>query len=69
MDKNFEDIFESIKILHKKYSSQDYLENLDNFNKSSKDLEEILEKYNINDEKGHKKKKHRLNSKGEWYFI
>jgi len=65
MDKNFEDIFESIKILHKKYSSQDYLENLDNFNKSSKDLEEILEKYNINDEKGHKKKKHRLNSKGE----
>lgn len=65
MDKNFEDIFESIKVLHKKYSSQDYLNNLDNFNKSSKDLEEILEKYNTDEEKGHKKKKHRLSSKGE----
>ena len=46
MEKNFDDILESIKLLHKKYNSEDYLNNLDNFNKSSKDLEEILEKYN-----------------------
>ena len=65
MDKNFEDIFESIKVLHKKYSSQDYLNNLDNFNKSSKDLQQILEKYNTDEEKGHKKRRHRLNAKDE----
>jgi len=46
MKENFEDIFESIKVLHKKYNSKDYLNNLDNFNKSSKELERILEKYN-----------------------
>lgn len=45
MKKNFEDIFESIKQLHKKYSSEEYLTNLENFDKSSKDLEQILEKY------------------------
>ncbi len=67
MEKNFEDIFESIKLLHKKYNSEDYLNNLDNFNKSSKDLEEILEKYNTDEEKGHKKRRHRLNTKGEWW--
>ena len=33
MEKNFDDIFESIKLLHKKYNSEDYLNNLDNFNK------------------------------------
>ena len=65
MEKNIENIFESIKLLHKKYNSEDYLNNLDNFNKSSKDLEEILEKYNIEKEKGHKKRRHRLNTKGE----
>ncbi|MBQ3407715.1 MAG: hypothetical protein IJH12_00735 [Clostridia bacterium] len=65
MEKNFEDIFESIKLLHKKYNSQDYLNNLDNFNKSSKELEKILEKYNTDEGKGHKRKKHRLSSKGK----
>ena len=65
MEKNFDDIFESIKLLHKKYNSEDYLNTLDNFNKSSKDLEEILEKYNTDEEKGHKKRRHRLSSKDE----
>ncbi|MBR2703954.1 MAG: hypothetical protein IKE91_00605 [Clostridia bacterium] len=65
MEKNFDDIFESIKLLHKKYNSEDYLNNLDNFNKSSKDLEEILEKYNTDEEKGHKKRKRRSNTKSE----
>ncbi len=65
MEKNFEDIFESIKLLHRKYNSEDYLTNLDNFNKSSKELEKILEKYNTDEEKGRKRKKHRLSSKGE----
>lgn len=57
MEKRFKDIFESIKLLHKKYNSKEYLENLDKFNKSSKDLEEILEKYNTDDEKCNKKKR------------
>lgn len=65
MEKNFDDILESIKLLHKKYSSEDYLNNLDNFNKSSKDLEEILEKYNVEEEKGHKKRKRKISSRGE----
>lgn len=56
MKENFEDIFESIKILHKKYNSKDYLDNLDNFNKSSKDLEQILEKYNTKEKRKHKKR-------------
>lgn len=64
MEKNFEDIFESIKLLHKKYNSKDYVDNLDNLCKSSKDLEQILEKYNTDEEKGHKKRRHRLSSKG-----
>ena len=45
MNKDFDDIFESIKQLHKKYSSEDYLKNLDSFNENSKELEKILEKY------------------------
>ncbi len=45
MEENFEDIFESINSLHKKYSSKEYRENIDNFNENSKELERILEKY------------------------
>lgn len=56
MNKNFEDIFESINLLHKKYSSKQYLNNLENFNKNSKELSEILEKYRI-DKKDVEKKK------------
>ena len=55
MEKNFDDIFESIKQLHKKYNSEEYLNNLDNFNRNSKELEKILEKYK-NDEKAKKSK-------------
>lgn len=47
MNKNFEDIFESINSLHKKYSSKQYLDNLENFDKNSKELSKILEKYKI----------------------
>lgn len=56
MNKNFEDIFESINSLHKKYSSKQYLDNLEKFDKNSKELSEILEKYRI-DEKDVEKKK------------
>lgn len=65
MERKFDDIFESIKLLHKKYNSKDYLNNLDNFNKSSKDLEQILEKYNTDGEKGQRKKQHRLSARDE----
>ena len=56
MEKNFDDIFESIKQLHKKYSSEDYLKSLDGFNKNSKELEKILEKYKTDSNKDKKKK-------------
>ncbi len=56
MEERFDDIFESIKFLHKKYNSEEYLKNLDNFNRSSKDLEEILEKYNTKDKKRRRKR-------------
>ena len=49
MNENFKDIFDAINTLHKKYSSKEYLDNLENFNNSSKDLENILEKYNTNE--------------------
>ena len=67
MNKNFEDIFESINSLHKKYSSKKYLDNLENFNKNSKELSEILEKYRI-DKKDVEKKKLKLvkNTKKEY---
>lgn len=45
MKSDFNDIFESIKQLHKKYNSEEYLQNISHFNESSKELEEILEKY------------------------
>ena len=47
MKEKFSDIFESINSLHKKYSSQEYLKTLDNFNNTSKDLVRTLEKYKI----------------------
>lgn len=47
MKEKFSDIFETIDSLHKKYSSQEYLKTLDNFNNSSKDLVKILEKYKV----------------------
>lgn len=48
MKSEFNDIFESINLMHKKYNSKEYLDNIDNFSNSSKDLEQILEKYNVN---------------------
>lgn len=50
MEEKFDDIFETIHSLHKKYSSQNYLKTLDNFNKSSEDLIKTLEKYKIHTE-------------------
>ncbi len=56
MKKEFEDIFESINHMHKKYNSKEYLENLDKFTNNSKDLEQILEKYNVDSsQKKHKR--------------
>lgn len=48
MNNEFNDIFETINRMHKKYNSKEYLENLDKFSTDSKDLEQILEKYNVN---------------------
>lgn len=48
MNSEFKDIFETINQMHKKYNSKEYLENLDKFSTDSKDLEQILEKYNVN---------------------
>lgn len=59
MKENFDDIFESIKQLHKKYNSDDYLSNLDNFNQNSKELEKILEKYKKDDTKAKSKSKNK----------
>ncbi len=65
MEKNFDDIFESINLLHKKYSSEDYLKNLDHFNKSSKELADILEKYNIEDKNANNKKVKKIRKQKE----
>lgn len=56
MKSEFNDIFEAINIMHKKYSSKEYLENIDNFSNNSKELENILEKYNVNKPKAKHKK-------------
>ena len=47
MKSEFNDIFEAINVMHKKYSSKEYLENMDKFSNNSKDLESILEKYKV----------------------
>lgn len=47
MKEEFNDIFEKIGVLHKKYSTSSYLENIERFNKDSKDLINILEKYKV----------------------
>ena len=47
MEENFKDILDSINTLHKKYRSKEYLETIEHFNRDSKDLVKILEKYNI----------------------
>lgn len=47
MKEKFNDIFETINLMHKKYGSQDYLENLEELKKSSNDLVKILEKYKV----------------------
>lgn len=46
MNKEFNDIFESINLMHKKYSSKEYIESIDNFSNNSEDLEKMLEKFN-----------------------
>lgn len=51
MENNFKDIFETISTLHKKYSTKQYLENIENFNKDSNDLVKILEKYKVDSNK------------------
>ena len=45
MEENFKDILDSINTLHKKYRSKEYLETIEHFNRDSKDLVKILEKY------------------------
>lgn len=47
MREEFSDIFDTIKLLHKKYSSHEYLENLEKFKNDSQDLVNILEKYKV----------------------
>lgn len=63
MKENFKDILDSINTLHKKYRSKEYLETIEHFNRDSKDLVKILEKYKIDKSKSktislkkHKKK-------------
>lgn len=46
MNKEFNDIFESINLMHKKYNSKEYIESIDNFSNNSEDLEKMLEKFN-----------------------
>lgn len=59
MEENFKDILDSINTLHKKYRSKEYLETIEHFNRDSKDLVKILEKYKVNENKskGNKIKK------------
>ena len=47
MKDEFNDIFDTINLLHKKYSSYEYLENIENFKKDSQELVKILEKYKV----------------------
>ena len=49
MEENFKDILDSINTLHKKYRSKEYLETIEHFNRDSKDLVKILEKYKVNE--------------------
>lgn len=51
MEENFKDILDSINTLHKKYRSKEYLETKEHFNRDSKDLVKILEKYKVNENK------------------
>ena len=51
MEENFKDILDSINTLHKKYRSKEYLETIEHFNRDSKDLVKILEKYKVNENK------------------
>lgn len=46
MNKEFNDIFESINLMHKKYSSKEYIDSINNFNNNSDDLEKMMEKFN-----------------------
>ena len=59
MEENFKDILDLINTLHKKYRSKEYLETIEHFNRDSKDLVKILEKYKVNENKskGNKIKK------------
>lgn len=57
MEENFKDILDSINTLHKKYRSKEYLETIEHFNRDSKDLVKILEKYKVNENKIKKTKK------------
>ena len=51
MEETFKDILDSINTLHKKYRSKEYLETIEHFNRDSKDLVKILEKYKVNENK------------------
>ena len=67
MEENFKDILDSINTLHKKYRSKEYLETIEHFNRDSKDLVKILEKYKVNENKSKenkiKKTKQKVNLK------
>lgn len=56
MEENFKDILDSINTLHKKYRSKEYLETIEHFNRDSKDLVKILEKYKVNENKSKENK-------------
>ncbi len=56
MNEQFDDILESINLMHKKYKSKEYIENIDKFSNDSKDLEQILEKYKVDPSIKKKKK-------------
>ena len=61
MEENFKDILDSINTLHKKYRSKEYLETIEHFNRDSKDLVKILEKYKVNENKSKQKIKLKKN--------
>lgn len=48
MKEKFNDIFETINVLHKKYSSEKYINTISKFNDNHGDLEKMLEKYKVN---------------------
>lgn len=56
MKENFKDILDSINTLHKKYRSKEYLETIEHFNRDSKDLVKILEKYKVNENRSKENK-------------